>query len=130
MTRSTKKPLKTRKKNDEAGDKVRIAIAQINTIVGDFPHNVEQIKNCLREAKESRADIILFPELTLTGYPPEDLLLKKDFVKKNLSALKSLARYTKGITAVIGFAEPVKNQIYNSAALIANGKYLGSYQEM
>ena len=65
--------------------KVRVAIAQINTIVGDFKRNALLIEASLSKGRKAQADIILFPELTLTGYPPEDLLLKKDFIREKFS---------------------------------------------
>jgi len=109
---------------------LRVAIAQMNSVVGDFRYNQDCIQNCLKEATEFGADLILFPELALTGYPPEDLLLKKDFIEKNKKILKNLASRVKGIVAVIGYVEKVKINLYNSAALIHGGKILGNYRKM
>ena len=109
---------------------LRLALAQTNPVLGDFKGNVEQIKSCLQAGRKYGADVILFPELALTGYPPEDLLLKAGFVDKNLDALKSLIPHTRGIAAVIGYTEPAKNALYNSAALVANGKHIASYRKM
>ena len=101
---------------------LRVAIAQINSVVGDFRYNQDCIQNCLKEATEFGADLILFPELALTGYPPEDLLLKNDFIEKNKKILKNIASKVQGIVAVIGYVEKVKMNLYNSAALISWGK--------
>ena len=108
---------------------LRVAVAQINAIVGDFAYNVDKVKTWIRQARKLEADVVLFPELTLTGYPPEDLLHKEDFVQKNLAALKKVIPHTKGITAIVGYVEPARGKLYNSAALISDGKLLGSYQK-
>ena len=105
--------------------KLRVSIAQINTVVGDFKSNASKVKSWIRQAQQSHADIILFPELTLSGYPPEDLLLKQGFIKENRATLQRIVPYTNGITAIVGTIEQSGNKLYNSAALIANGKFLG-----
>jgi NAD+ synthase (glutamine-hydrolysing) len=105
---------------------LRVATAQINAVVGDFKANVAKVKTWIKKARQADADLVLFPELTLTGYPPEDLLLKEGFVEKNLAALQKIVPHTKGITAIVGYVEPVGGKLYNSAALISNGKLLGS----
>ena len=94
---------------------LRIAVSQMNAVVGDFKYNVNRIQSCLKEATKFRTDLILFPELALTGYPPEDLLLKDDFIAKNKKFLKHLALSVKGIVAVVGYVEKVKKSLYNSA---------------
>jgi NAD+ synthase (glutamine-hydrolysing) len=104
---------------------LRVAIAQINTIVGDFKSNADKVKTGVKEARQLNADVVLFPELTLSGYPPEDLLHKQGFIKENLATLERIVPHTKGITAVVGTIEQSGNKLYNSAALIANGKLLG-----
>ena len=104
---------------------LRVAIAQINTIVGDFKYNAEIVKKGIKRARKLQADIILFPELTLSGYPPEDLLHKQGFINENLATLKRIVPYTKGITAIVGTLEQAGKNLYNSAALISNGKLLG-----
>ena len=112
------------------GQTVRIAIAQINATVGDFKRNVRLIESGLRRAQKAQADIVLFPELALTGYPPEDLLLKKDFIRESQARLRSLVAKTAGVTALIGYAELYKNDLYNSMAVVSDGKLLGSYRKM
>ncbi len=109
---------------------LRLALAQINTIVGGFSHNADRIGAALKEAKQHQADVVLFPELTLTGYPPEDLLLKEKFIRENTAALKRLVPKTKGITAVVGYVEAEGKTLYNAAALLSDGKWLGSYRKM
>ena len=109
---------------------MRVAIAQINAIVGDFKYNADKVKACIKKARRHQADIVLFPELTLTGYPPEDLLLKKSFIAKNQATLKGIIPHTKGMTTVVGYVESKDNALFNAAALIANGKLLGSYRKM
>ena len=129
-------PRKTQKKAKVLDGKVssqvnlRVVVSQMNSVVGDFNHNADRIKNCLKEAEKFGADLILFPELTLTGYPPEDLLLKDDFIAKNKKTLKQLALGVKGIIAVVGYAEKSKRNLYNSAALLHKGKVIGNYRKM
>ncbi|MEC7640541.1 MAG: NAD+ synthase [Nitrospinota bacterium] len=109
---------------------IRLARAQINTIVGNFEHNVEKITTCLEKATRQQANVVLFPEMAITGYPPEDLLLKPDFISQNVRALKSLIPRSKGLTALIGYVEPLKNALFNSAALVTDGRLLGNYRKM
>ncbi|RKY04543.1 NAD+ synthase [Candidatus Poribacteria bacterium] len=109
--------------------KIRLAMAQINTTVGDIEGNVRKIKEYLRRAKEIGADIVTFPELAITGYPPEDLLLKPDFISANLKALQDVAAECKGITAIVGFVDRGED-IYNAAALIHDGQLKGVYHKI
>ena len=109
---------------------LRVALAQINLVVGDFSFNAEKIKQHLKQAKKMGADVVLFPELAVTGYPPEDLLLKESFLKQCDKNLKKISRYTKGLTAIIGFAEKKGKAIYNSAALLSDGKHIGTCRKM
>ncbi len=104
---------------------LRVAIAQINTVVGDFKANADKVKTGIKQARQLNADVILFPELTLSGYPPEDLLHKQGFIQENQTTLERIVPHTKGITAIVGTIEPSGNKLYNSAALIVNGKLLG-----
>lgn len=109
---------------------LRIALAQINTTVGDFEGNSHKILNYVTQAMWSGVNIVVFPELTLTGYPPEDLLLKKHFVDDNLGALKAIAPRIKKMTAIIGFVDRDREgRIYNAAAVIINGKIKGIYRK-
>src|SRR4030043_323151 len=98
---------------------LRIALSQINPTVGDFEGNVSKIVDYIEKARRVNADIVVFPELAITGYPPEDLLLKPEFIQDNLDALKKVQRNVGDITAVVGFVDR-KDDIYNAAAIIYN----------
>jgi len=108
---------------------LRLAMAQINVIVGDIEGNSRKIAEWTDRAVDLQADVVTFPELALTGYPPEDLLLKPQFIDANMSAIEKLAARTKGITAVIGFVNR-KEDIYNAAAIIRNGELVSVYHKM
>jgi NAD+ synthase (glutamine-hydrolysing) len=104
---------------------LRIALAQVNTTVGDLDGNAALILHGIAAAREARADLVVFPELTLTGYPPEDLLLRPQFIADNLAALDRVARQVKGIAAVVGFADR-QDDIYNAAAFIHGGRVVAT----
>lgn len=108
---------------------MKIALAQINTRTGDLDNNAAAVIRSIRQAESAGADLVVFPELTITGYPPEDLVEKRTFVKKNLAMLDRIAMETKTIGAVIGFAHPNESgkghPVFNSAALIDRGKIIG-----
>ena len=108
---------------------IRLAMAQINPTVGDLSGNTKKILKFIDMAKYAGADIVVFPELAVTGYPPEDLLLKPQFVEDNIRHLKSIARKTRSITAVIGFVDS-KEDIYNAAAVIHKGEVAAVYHKM
>lgn len=121
----------------------RIAMAQINPTVGDLSGNVTVIRRWLAEARKAKADLVAFPELALTGYPPEDLLLKPRFVLDTRRALEALLPHCRDLVAVIGFvaddlAPPGRSRkparvrsgrgpLYNAAAIVANGKLIAIY---
>ncbi len=84
---------------------LRVALAQVNPTVGDLSGNAALIKDYFARAVEGGADIVAFPELAITGYPPEDLLLKPSFVRQNLEIVRDLAKILKGPAAVIGFVD-------------------------
>lgn len=109
---------------------VRIAIGQINATVGDLEGNKKKILSCAEEAVRKNADLIVFPELSITGYPPEDLLLKQYFIKENIKCLKEIAKKIRGIIAVLGFVDEKSGSIYNSAAVIHNKKIVYVYHKM
>jgi NAD+ synthase (glutamine-hydrolysing) len=110
------------------GARFRIALAQMNSPMGDLPGNTERIIGRINEAKEKGASLVAFPELALTGYPPEDLLLKPGFLRDNLDALQTLAKAATGIVAVVGFVD-VREDIYNAAAVLTDGKVAGIYHK-
>ncbi len=105
---------------------MRIALAQINTTVGDLAGNEAKIMEGARRARAEKADVVLFPELTTTGYPPRDLLLKKDFIAKNLAVLHRLAAASAETAMLVGFVGENKNRpgrdVTNEAALLHHGK--------
>lgn len=109
---------------------MRIALAQINLIVGDFDYNADKIKKQLKQAKKMGADVVLFPELAVTGYPPEDLLLKESFLDQSRKALEKIVPHSKGLTVIVGYAEKKGGRIYNSAALLCDGKHVGTCRKM
>jgi NAD+ synthase (glutamine-hydrolysing) len=108
---------------------MKIALAQLNTTVGDFAGNLRRILEEYRLAGQRNADLVVFPELTLTGYPPKDLLDRPDFIEANLKALTELTRQIRGPACVVGFverrAETTGRPLSNAAALIAGGKIIG-----
>ncbi|MBI4691765.1 MAG: NAD+ synthase [Nitrospirae bacterium] len=109
---------------------VRIALAQINPTVGDLDGNVSKICDHIKRAGEKKAEIVLFPELAVTGYPPEDLLLKPHFIADNLDALRQIEKATGDITAVVGFVDRKDGDIYNAAAIIRDRKTIGVYHKI
>ncbi|KJJ84130.1 Nicotinate phosphoribosyltransferase [Candidatus Omnitrophus magneticus] len=111
-------------------DKLRVAMAQINAVVGDMRENKEKILDYIERAKKEDADVVIFPELTITGYAPEDLVYKGSFIKDNLRTLYSLAGEVWGITAIVGFIDiDSDGNRYNSAAIISDGKIKGIYKK-
>jgi len=121
----------------------RIAMVQMNPTVGDLDGNVRRITAWLREAKKAKADLVAFPELAITGYPPEDLLLKPRFVADNRRALQEIVRHCRGLAAVVGYVslsdgidpKPARPsvvsagacELYNAAAVIADQKLITTY---
>ncbi len=108
---------------------LRISLAQINCTVGDIAGNCSRIEEFGRRARLAGADIALFPELSVTGYPPEDLLLKPDFVRQQYAATKALARSLQGLVAVVGFIDARGGQLFNAAAVMAGGRIRGIYHK-
>jgi NAD+ synthase (glutamine-hydrolysing) len=111
---------------------VRLAIAQLNTTVGDLGGNSEKIVSCIRQAEAAGADLVCFPELTITGYPPEDLLLKPSFIEANLRSLESVATVTRElhVTAVVGFVDLKDGETYDAAAVIHRGAPVAVYHKV
>jgi NAD+ synthase (glutamine-hydrolysing) len=108
---------------------LRLALSQINSTVGDFKGNVQLITDNIEKARQLGADIIAFPELAVTGYPPEDLLLKPSFIDANLKALDEVIDATRGITAVVGFVDR-KDGLHNAAAIIHDKKLVDVYHKI
>ena len=108
--------------------RLRIALAQINPTVGDLDGNVARILAAYDEAEAAGCDIVAFPELAVTGYPPEDLVLKPGFVADNRRALETIATRTGACVAVVGFVDADRD-LYNAAAVCAHGAVLGTYRK-
>jgi NAD+ synthase (glutamine-hydrolysing) len=107
----------------------RVAMAQINTTVGDFDGNTRKIIARLEEAQALGADVVSFPELAVPGYPPEDLLIKTDFIDENLRCLEEIARHAVETAAVVGFADS-GDHLYNAAGVLYQGRIAGVYRKM
>lgn len=110
---------------------MKILLAQINTIVGNIEYNTRKVLDYLEQARRRGANLVVFPELTLLGYPPRDLVLMKDLVAENLSALNRVAEATKEIAAIVGFVDvnPAKEGkgFFNAAALCSEGRILSKH---
>ena len=104
---------------------IRISIAQINTSVGNIEANESKIIQYIKQASNQESDIVIFPELAITGYPPEDLLHKPHFVEKNMVSARKIAQSTENICAVYGFVES-DNKLYNSAAVSHDGELIST----
>jgi NAD+ synthase (glutamine-hydrolysing) len=115
----------------------RVALAQINLCVGDIEDNTRKILQYVAKAREKQADLVAFPELSVTGYPPEDLLLKSSFVNESLEALADVVRATDGIIAVVGFPHRARSRagrpgtsLYNAAGVARDGRLLAVYKKI
>jgi NAD+ synthase (glutamine-hydrolysing) len=122
-------------------DFIRVAGAQLNLTVGDIDGNVERMLEAMAWAEECQADVLLFPELAVTGYPPEDLLLRKAFVDANIEALHRLARASGETTTVVGFVDRAAGhrpnrddagppRVHNAAGLLTGGRARGFYHKV
>jgi NAD+ synthase (glutamine-hydrolysing) len=108
---------------------LRIGLAQINATVGDFTGNRKKILDYIDKAKTSGVDLLMFPELVICGYPPEDLLFKPRFITENLRSLGKVVEAARGINVVAGFVDE-KDGIYNSAAIISDGRLAAVYHKV
>jgi NAD+ synthase (glutamine-hydrolysing) len=108
---------------------LRVSLAQINATVGDIPGNARKIREYIGRARDEGAQLVVFPELALTGYPPEDLLLKTHFVDAAGAALEEIARDCDDVVAVVGFPER-RDDVYNAAAVLAEGRVQAVYRKM
>jgi NAD+ synthase (glutamine-hydrolysing) len=111
-------------------------MSQIDATVGDIPGNTKKILDYIGrardsgvDARDSGVDVVCFPELSLTGYPPEDLLFKPRFVAENQASLQKIAAKVRGLTAVVGFVDRGED-IYNAAAVIHDGEIIGIYHKI
>lgn len=111
--------------------KIRFAVAQQNFVVGGIEENLDKIFSSIENAEKFKPDFVIFPELAITGYPPEDLLFRHAFIQKNLEALQKLVNFTSGRDEIVitGFVD-MKDDIYNAAAVIQNGRLMGVYHKI
>src|SRR5271154_6567302 len=111
--------------------KMKIALAQINTTIGAIPANSAKIVEFTQRARAAGAALAIFPELSVIGYPPKDLLLKPRFIDDNLAAVQHIANHVKGIDAVVGYAEkntdPVGRPLHNAVALLRDGQIVSRH---
>ena len=107
---------------------IRLALSQINVTVGDLAGNRDKILDHVHRARDLGAHIVVFPELAIPGYPPEDLLFKPRFIQSNLDVLNELVRATQGVAAVFGFVDR-HDDIYNAAAIACDGRLIDVYHK-
>src|SRR6266545_3396423 len=107
---------------------LRIALAQVNPRVGDLEGNARKLRDWIARARDHGAELVLFPELALTGYPPEDLLLKEHFLAAAREATLEVARAAEGIVALVGTPERVED-VYNGLALMTEGEVRAIYRK-
>src|SRR5438105_15748166 len=107
---------------------MRIALCQINATVGDIAGNGEHVREGVHAAAAAGAELVLFPELALTGYPPQDLLLREHFLADTRAALEELARDVREVVAVVGFPERAAD-VHNAAAVPAEGGIAAIYRK-
>ena len=108
----------------------RLALAQINLTVGDIPSNTARMLECLHRAREYGSDLVAFPELATTGYPPEDLLFKKSFIEANVAAMEQVVAESQGIAVVLGYVQPRESGVANSAAVGYDGQLVDTYDKI
>ncbi len=106
---------------------VTVSIAQINPIVGSFKQNLQMIADAIESARNDAADVVIFPELALTGYPPEDLLFRPTFIKKVEDSLQQIAQLSKNITTIIGAPVFRNEKLFNMACVLRDGKTITEY---
>lgn len=109
---------------------IRLALAQINLTVGDLPGNTARMLDYLQQAREAGADLVAFPELATTGYPPEDLLFKRSFVDANVAVMEEVVSASAGMVVVLGYVQPREAGIANSAAVGFDGRLIDTYDKI
>jgi NAD+ synthase (glutamine-hydrolysing) len=108
---------------------IRVALAQINPTVGDFEGNTRLVLDYLNRARETKSDLVAFPELALAGYPPEDLLMRPHFARENRRALDQVIKAAGDMVVIVGFVDTDGSDIYNAAAVIVGGKLVDVYHK-
>jgi NAD+ synthase (glutamine-hydrolysing) len=109
---------------------MRLALCQMNATVGEIAGNAARIREGIEAARAAHAQLVVFPELAITGYPPEDLLLRQHFLADARAALEQLAAFTDGIVAVVGFPHRAQDDVYNAAAVLAGGRVHAVYHKV
>ena len=120
---------------------LRVAAAQVNLTVGNIEANEKVILEAIGFARDAGADVLVLPELAVTGYPPEDLVLRHDFVEANIDALRRIARQVRDLTVVLGFVDPAsgpssraedseERAVANAAAVLSDGDVTGVYHKV
>ena len=122
------------------GTFLRVAGAQVNLVVGDIDGNLKTILEAMERAEEAEADVLVLPELAVTGYPPEDLLLRRSFIDQNIEALRQIAQASEKTAVVVGFVDrvdgdrhkddSVERGLANAAAVVADGAIRGIYHKV
>ena len=108
---------------------LRLAMGQINTTVGDLEGNTDKILSFIKKAREYQTDLITFPEMAVTGYPPEDLLFHNSFIESNIEKMHDIVAASAGMTVVVGFVNHSQS-VFNSAAIAHNGKLVTIYNKI
>ncbi|MDX1765086.1 MAG: nitrilase-related carbon-nitrogen hydrolase, partial [bacterium] len=108
---------------------LRVGMAQINTVVGDLAGNRKKIVSAIRAARRKGVQLLAFPELAVTGYPPKDLLLKASFIRKNRESIEKIVPESKGMCVVLGFVD-LEDDLYNGAAILHDGRWIGTQHKV
>src|ERR1051325_12103735 len=109
--------------------RLTVALAQIDSTVGDLDGNAEKIRAGIERARSEGAQLVLFPELALTGYPPEDLLIKRQFLRAADERMRELAESAEDVVALVGFPQ-LRDDVYNAMAVLADGQVQAVYHKM
>jgi NAD+ synthase (glutamine-hydrolysing) len=110
--------------------KIKIAIGQVNPQVGSINNNINKIIEFVKKAEKQGVDLLCFPELAITGYPPEDLLLNNSFIKSVELSLKKLAPFSKKLSFIVGYPKRIESKLYNTAGVFIGGKLKFEYNKM
>lgn len=110
--------------------RIKFKLAQIDLMVGDFKGNLGRISRVIGRARKDGTDVLVFPELAVTGYPPEDLVFRKRFVRENREALRAVARLCRGLLCIVGFVDKKGTDLFNAAAVIYDGKVRYIYRKI
>src|SRR3989338_7640752 len=122
---STKPPISSKSEQKTAPKSAfPIALAQINTTVGDIYENFRKVVAAIERAKQSGAQLIVFPQLTVTGFPPKDLLTRPDFIDVNMQRFIEIVSATKGISCIFGFVNKENNNTFNAFACVRDQKII------